>query len=308
MNEQPLKSMDEIKQKALSSEKQTIAVAAAEDKRVLEAIKETVQLGLADFVLIGNAGKIISISASIDFDLTKVKLIDGKTPRRSAEIAVNIIRMHDADILMKGMLHTGDLLKLVLDKEKGLRTGNILSLATVFEISAYHKLLVLTDAGVNLLPDVTEKVQILENAVKVCHVLGIPFPKVAILSAVEKVNPLMGSTTDAAILSKMAERGQIKGMIIDGPLSMDTAISRDAALKKGISSQVTGDPDLLLVPNIEAGNILYKSLIYLAEARNAGVILGAKVPIITTSRADSTDAKLNSIALALLMSDQLKEE
>jgi phosphate butyryltransferase len=308
MNEHTVKSIDELKQKALSSKKKVIVVAAAEDENVLEAIKETIHLGLANAILVGDIGKIESISDKIHFDLKKVTIIDRKIPKKSAEIAVNLIRMHDADMLMKGMINTSELLKVILDKEKGLRTGKILSLTSVFELPTYHKLLILTDAGVNLLPDVEEKIQILENAVQVCHVLGIQSPKVAILCAVEKVNPAMKATMDAAILSKMADRGQLKGMLIDGPLSMDVAISLEAAKKKGISSPVAGDPDLLLVPNIEAGNILYKSLVYLGNARNAGVVLGAKVPIIMTSRADSAEAKLNSIALGLLISDQQKKD
>jgi phosphate butyryltransferase len=295
--------MDELKAKAHSIKKQVIAVAAAEDEHVLHAVKAAVRENISEFVLVGKEKIIKEKAESIELDITNIPIVDEIVPLFAAEKAVCLIRERKADILMKGMVSTAELLKAVLQREKGLRTGKILSMAGVFDLPAYHKLLILTDPAVNHVQDITHKAGILKNGIEVSHVLGIQCPKVAPLSAIEKVNPSMPATVDAQILLEMAEKGEFKDMILEGPMPMDVAISKEAAQHKGINSQIAGDVDILLVPNIEAGSILYKAFVYLSQGRNAGIVLGAKAPIILTSRSDSADTKLNSMALALLIAD-----
>jgi len=207
-----------------------------------------------------------------------------------------------ADILMKGLVDTAIILKAVLDKEIGLRTGNILSHAAVFESDRYHKLFIITDAAMNIAPSASEKKQIIENTLPLCRSLNIENPKVAVICAKEKVSPKMQATVDAEILVNMNKNGEIKGCMVEGPFGLDNAISREAAALKGVKGEVAGDADILLMPNIEAGNVMYKTLTYLADSKNAGIILGAKAPIILTSRADSDEAKLYSILLAVICS------
>lgn len=295
--------MDELKEKARYVQKQVIAVAAAEDEHVLQAIDTAVKEEFADFILVGDKEKIMKKAASLSFNISAIPIIDEKVPAKAAEKVVSLIRNHKADIVMKGMVSSAEVLKAVLHKEKGLRTGNILSMAGVFELPAYHKLLILTDPAVNLIQDLTHKACILKNSIELSNTLGIQCPKAAALCAVEKVNPAMQATLDAQMLWEMFAKEEIKDVILEGPMPMDIAISRDAALQKGLDSEIAGDVDILLTPNLEAGNILYKTFVYLAQGRNAGIVLGAKVPIILTSRSDSADTKMNSIALALLISD-----
>jgi phosphate butyryltransferase len=216
-------------------------------------------------------------------------------------MAVKLIRENKAEILMKGLVQTSTLLKAVLDKENGLRKGNLLSHFALMESPFYHKLLAIADGGVNISPTFEEKVTILENSVEAFHKLGYECPKVAVIGAVETVNPKMETTIHAAMLTQMNKRKQIKGCLVDGPFALDNAVSKEAAKHKGIVSDVAGDADLVLVPNIDAGNILYKALGFLGNATAAAVIMGAKVPIILTSRADSDRSKLMSIALAAAM-------
>lgn len=204
---------------------------------------------------------------------------------------------------MKGMMGTARLLKAVLDKEIGLRTDRMLSHAYVLEVKGYDRIITITDGAMNISPDLNQKAQIIQNAIYFCHSLGIEKPKVAVLTAVELVNPDMPATIDAACLSKMSERGQIVGGIVDGPLAFDNAISKEAALHKGIKSPVSGEVDILLAPDIEAANIFAKGLVYLAKAQPAGVLLGAKAPVVLVSRSDSAESKLYSIALGVLMSE-----
>jgi phosphate butyryltransferase len=205
----------------------------------------------------------------------------------------------EADVMMKGFLQTSELLHVILDKEKGLRANRVLSHIGVFELQSYPKILMITDAGINISPDLKQKAEIIQNAVNVARKLGIAKPKVAVLSAVEVINPAMQSTVDAAALLKMAQRGQITDCIVDGPLAMDNAISLDAALHKRLESDVAGDADILIVPNIEAGNILVKSLVFLYNARSCGIITGAKVPLVVTSRAEDKVSKYFSKLLAM---------
>lgn len=296
-----IKTLKEIITMAKSGEKKTLAVAAAQDKEVLAAVTEAVSLNIIDVILVGDKGKIISLAEEQGLDLTKIEIVDEKDIKAAAEKSVELVASGRAHFIMKGMLNTADLLKAVLNKERGLRGNGLLSHVMLYEVETYHKLILLTDGGMVTFPDLNEKIEIIKNAVMVAQALGIDNPKVAPLCAVETVNPAMQSTVDASLLSQMNKRGQIKGCIIDGPLALDNAISLEAAGHKGIISDVAGDSDILLVPNIEAGNLLGKSLTYFARAKNAGIIVGAKCPVVLVSRADSAEAKLYSIALGAVM-------
>lgn len=293
-----LTSLDAFIKIAKSKPKKTMAVAAAEDLPVLQAVAEANQQGIADAILVGDEEKIRAIAADINYDLTNVKIIDEKNPTLAARIAVAEVNAGRANILMKGLVGSADYLRAIIDKEKGLRTGGIMSHVGFFQVKAYPKLIGLTDAAQNVAPDINDKVAIMKNAVDLMHRLGVAEPKVAVLAAVETVNPKMPATMDAATLVQMNRRKQIKGCIIDGPLALDNAVSAEAAEHKGIVSEVAGDADLFFVPDIEAGNIFYKAMTYLMDATVGAVILGAKVPIVLTSRADSHQSKFYSIALA----------
>lgn len=286
--------IDLAKQKPTKS----VAVAAAEDEPVLQAVAEARKQGIAEPILVGNLGKIKAIAVELGIDLSGIEIIDEPNTANACRKAVELVRENRAHILMKGLVSTAEFLRAVLDKEKGLRTGNLLSHIGFFEIPAYHKVLALTDAAQNIAPTFDEKVGILKNSIDLFHRLGISNPKVAILGAVETVNPKMDATIHAAMLTQMNRRGQIKGCLIDGPLAFDNSVSKEAAAHKGIESQVSGDVDLLMVPNIESGNVLYKCFTYFSGATVAAIILGAKVPIVLTSRADTDRSKLLSITLA----------
>ncbi|MDD2533830.1 MAG: bifunctional enoyl-CoA hydratase/phosphate acetyltransferase [Eubacteriales bacterium] len=280
-----------------------IAVAAAHDDHVLQSVHDVYRKGYALPILIGDKEKIFAIADRLAIDVSAMTIIKELDDRRSAEIAVNLVNDHEADVLMKGILQTSDLLKAVLEKDKGLRTNRLLSHVGVYELRGYHKLLYITDGGINIAPDLKQKMDIVRNAVGVATALGVAKPKVAALAAVETVNPAMQCTLDAAALTVMSQRGQLKNCIVDGPLAMDNAIDLDAAKHKGIISPVAGDADILLCPDLEAGNILVKALIFLDKAKSCGLITGARVPIVVTSRADSSDAKYYSILLALAIRD-----
>lgn len=279
-----------------------IAVAFAQDEDVLKALKAAVNEGICEPILVGDKEKIIEISKDIDFDLGNVEIIDEKDGSSACKKAVSLVSSGHAQIVMKGLIDTSIILKAVLDREIGLRTGNILSHAAVFSADTYHKLFIVTDAAMSIAPNANEKRQIIENAVDLSRALGTEIPKVAVICAKEKVNPKMQATLDAAELVQMQADGKMKGCIVEGPYALDNAISKEAAELKGIKGKVAGDADILLMPNIEAGNVLYKALTYLANVDNAGIILGAKAPVVLTSRADSDKAKLNSIALSIVAS------
>lgn len=282
--------------------RKTVAVAAAEDDEVIEAVLDALERNLADFLLIGDKEKINTILNQKKYDgqnSKHVKIIQADSHGAAAEEAVKAVFNKEADVVMKGNLPTNIILKAVLNKEYGLRTGNVLSHTAVFEVPGYDRLMIVTDAAMNIAPDLEQKVQITKNAVSIAKAIGIKNPKVAPIAAVEVVNPAMQATLDAAALTMMNKRGQISGCIIDGPLALDNAVSSLAAEHKGIHSDVAGRADILLVPAIEVGNVLYKSLIYFARAKVGAVIAGAKAPIVLTSRADSAESKLYSLALAL---------
>ena len=251
-------------------------------------------------ILVGPAAKIREVAQKSGLDLGNIRIVDAPHSHASAAAAVALVRSGEAELLMKGSLHTDELLGAVIARETGLRTGRRLSHVFVMDVPTYHKVLIVTDAAINIAPTLEEKVDICQNAIDFMVSLGTKRPKVAILAAVETVNPKMSSTIDAAALCKMADRRQITDGILDGPLAFDNAISSDAAKIKGIESAVAGDPDILLVPDLESGNMLAKQLIFLANADSAGLVLGARVPIILTSRADSVRSRIASCAVAVL--------
>lgn len=279
-----------------------IAVANAQDEDVLKAIREAVNENICKPILVGDADKITELAGEVGLDLNNIDIIDEKDGNEACRKAVELVSSGKADIVMKGLIDTSIILKAVLDKEIGLRTGNVLSHAAVFSVDTYHKFFIVTDAAMSIAPDVEEKRQIIENTLTLSRALGAEIPKVAVICAKEKANPKMPATMDAQELVQMQKDGKITGCIIEGPYALDNAISKEAAEIKGIKGEAAGDADILLMPDIEAGNILYKALTYLANAENAGIILGAKAPIVLTSRADSDKAKLNSIALSVLCS------
>jgi phosphate acetyltransferase len=256
--------------------------------------------GLIVPILVGPVARLQELAKKSAVDLAKFRVVDAPHSHASAAKAVELVRKGEAELLMKGSLHTDELLSAVVAKETGLRTGRRISHVFIMDVPTYHKVLVVTDAAINIAPSLEDKVDICQNAIDLAVSLGVTRPKVAILAAVETVTSKMPATIDAAALCKMADRKQISGGILDGPLAFDNAISREAAKIKGITSEVAGDPDILLVPDLEAGNMLAKQLSFLANADSAGLVLGARVPIILTSRADSVRSRIASCAVAML--------
>ncbi|AIM15547.1 MULTISPECIES: phosphate butyryltransferase [Neobacillus] len=298
--------LDSLIEKATHIGPKTVAVAAAEDSEVIEAVLDALDRNLANFILYGNEEEIRTIirlkAREEENGNDRLKIVHTNSKAESAEQAVKAVSNKEANVLMKGNISTSVILKAVLNKEYGLRTGNVLSHTAVFEVPGFERFVIVTDAAMNIAPDLEQKTQIINNAVQLAKSIGIDLPKVAPIAAVEVVNPSMQATLDAAALTVMNKRGQISGCIIDGPLALDNAVSVLAAEHKGIHSEVAGKADILLVPAIEVGNVLYKSLIYFANAKVGAVISGAKAPIVLTSRADSAESKLYSLALALCAS------
>ncbi|MGG2095533.1 phosphate butyryltransferase [Bacillus sp. S13(2024)] len=285
---------------AAEQPKKTVAVAVAEDHEVIEAVAKAVQLQLAQFRLYGNQEIIMNMLQEHGLQPSEhIEVISATSDAEAAELAVKAVRGGEADVLMKGNIPTANILKAVLNKEWGLRKGSVLSHVAAFEVPNYDRFILITDAAMNIAPDVQQKAAIAQNAVEVARAIGVEVPKVAPIAAVEVVNPAMQATIDAAMLTQMNRRGQIKNCIIDGPLALDIAVSQIAAEHKGIQSDVAGKADILLVPTIEAGNVLYKSLVYFANAKVGAIIAGAKAPIVLTSRADSAETKVYSLALAV---------
>ncbi|MDK2960683.1 MAG: phosphate butyryltransferase [Bacillota bacterium] len=295
------KSLAELLTKAREYGPLRLAVAAAEDQEVLLAVKEALEQGITTPLLVGKEEKIRALAGQVGLDLATIPVYNEPEVAACARRAVELVSSGRADLLMKGLLPTADVLRAVLDKDIGLRTGRILSHVMIYEVPGYDRLFFLTDGGMNPAPDLQQKADIVANAVEAAHALGIAQPKVAALAAVEVVNPDMPATLDAAALAQMGARGQIKGCIIDGPLALDNAISPEAAQHKGITSPVAGRADILLVPDIEAGNLLGKAMTYFGRARSAGIIVGARAPVVLVSRADSHETKLLSIALGVVV-------
>jgi phosphotransacetylase len=278
---------------------QTSVAHPCEETALTGAI-EAAQAGLIIPVLVGPAAKIEATAKSAGIKLDGFRIVDAQHSVEAAAKAVELIRKGETELLMKGSLHTDELMAAVVSREGGLRTARRISHVFVMDVPTYHKVLLITDAAINIAPNLEDKLDICQNAIDLAISLGLEKPKVAILAAVETVTSKMPATIDAAALCKMAERGQIKGAILDGPLAFDNAISKEAAKTKGIRSEVAGDPDILLAPDLEAGNILAKQLSFLANADSAGLVLGARVPVILTSRADSVRSRIASCAVAML--------
>ncbi|MCK5078823.1 MAG: bifunctional enoyl-CoA hydratase/phosphate acetyltransferase [Bacteroidales bacterium] len=297
-----LRNLSELREIVKKSPKKKLVVAAAHDEHSLEAVANAAKMKIVDPILVGDKEKMMRIADKLEIDLSRMEIIDETNVGESVAKSVKLVHFGDADILMKGNVGTATLLRAILNKEWGLRRNEILSHIAIFEVPAYHhKLIALTDVAMNIAPQLSAKVNILRNSIEFLHKLGIEEPKIAVLGAVELVNEMMPATLDAALLSKMADRGQIPNCLIDGPLAFDNAISAEAAEHKGIKSNVAGVADLLLLPDIEAGNVLYKSFIFFANAKVAANILGASAPIVLTSRSDSEDSKLDSICLAAVI-------
>jgi phosphotransacetylase len=291
---------ERLLERCLSLEPVPTAVAHPCEASALSGAVEAARKRLIVPILVGPASEIAETARSAKIDLGDIRIVDTPDSRASAASAVELVRKGEAELLMKGSLHTDELMEAVVSREKGLRTARRISHAFVMDVPTYHKVLIVTDGAINIAPTLEDKVDICQNAIDLAVALGLEKPKVAILAAVETVTSKMPATIDAAALCKMADRGQIKGGILDGPLAFDNAISREAAETKGIRSEVAGDPDILLAPDLEAGNILAKQLTFLANADSAGLVLGARVPIILTSRADSVRSRIASCGVAML--------
>lgn len=280
----------------------TLALACPYGDDAIGAITGAKREGIIRAILIGDEERIRTVAEQDGYDLSGIDIIDEKSDEKAVEKSVRMVSSGEADLLMKGLVKTSSLLKAVLDKEWGLRTGSLLSHLFLFEIPNLERRVIgISDGGMNTYPDLNAKAKIIENAVACYHKIGIPQPKIAALAAVEAVNPEMQATLDAAALAKMNERGQIRGCIVDGPLALDNAVSEESARIKGINSPAAGNADMLLVPDIESGNFIGKVLLYMTGGKGAGVILGARKPIVLTSRFDSMQTKLLSIALGAVV-------
>ncbi|MBE5895151.1 MAG: phosphate butyryltransferase [Lachnospiraceae bacterium] len=302
------KSFDDLLSKVSGCSKKKVSVAVAQDGPVLEAVEEARVRGIADAVLVGDVSLMQPIADELGIDLGNYEVIDEKDMVTAARKAVELVHNGEADMYMKGLIDTKSFLKSVLDKEVGLRTDKTLSHVCVFDVMNHEGLLFLTDVAFLPYPTLEEKVSIIENTVEIAHACGIENPKVAPIAAVEVVNPKMPVTVEAAELTKMCEEGKITGCIVDGPLSLDLAIDREAAKHKGAEGRkIVGDADILLFPDIHAGNITYKALTHLSDCKNGNILTGTKAPVILTSRSDSKEVKVNSLALGAVVAEALKK-
>lgn len=302
-----IKKLEDIIKELKLNEKVRLAVAAAQDKEVLHAVLDAMNMNIIEPILVGDVNKIREISKELNLSLDGINIIEANTYEECAEVAVKLVSNNEADFVMKGILDTPILLKAVLNKDYGLRTDSLLSHVMVYEVPSYHKLLILTDGGMNISPNYDQKEKILENAVRACKALKIDNVKVAALAAKEKVDEKMQATVDARRLQE-ASKSNVFGedVIVEGPLALDLAISSQAAKVKNFKSEVSGEVDIILVPTIEVGNGIGKTLTYLADAKSAGIIMGAKAPIVLVSRADTHESKLYSIAYGALISRKNK--
>ena len=302
-----INSFDEIIAKVKSKSLRKLSVAVAQDEPVLQAVKEAKENGIVDAILVGDKDEIEKVADTINMDLSGFEIVDIKDVDEATLKAVEIVSSGKADMLMKGLVDTKTFLKSVLNKEVGLRTGNLMSHVAIFETEKFDRLLFLTDVAFNVFPTLEDKVKIINNAVKVAHAVGIEEPKVAAVCAVEVVNKNMPNTVEANALAEMYKEGKFEGCIVDGPFALDNAISEEAAHHKGVTGPVAGKADILLLPNIEAGNIMYKTLTYTTDSKNGCILVGTSAPVVLTSRADSSETKMYSIALASLVSSHGKE-
>lgn len=303
------KNFSDLLSRVSACKKKTLSVAVAQDKAVLEAVKAAKERGIADAILVGDEAKIGEIAAELGMDLTEYTVINEPDTVAASLKAVQLVHDGKADMYMKGLLDTKTFLKSVLDKEVGLRTGKPLSHVCVFEVPGIDRLLFLTDVAFMPYPTLEDKVNIINYTVEIANACGVDMPKVAPLAAVEVVNPKMPVTLDAAELTKMNEEGKITGCIVDGPLSLDIALYKEAAEEKGaLDRKVAGDADILLFPDIHAGNLVYKTIVHMVDCKNGNILTGTKAPVILTSRSDTCEVKVNSIALAALAAETLKRE
>lgn len=301
------KNFNELLSKVSECSKKKLAVACAEDRAVLEAVKAADERGIASSILVGDEAQIRSIADELQMNLNNFEIINVTDTVEASLTAVKLVHDKKADMYLKGLLDTKTFLKSVLDKEVGLRTGKPLSHVCVFEIPGIDRLLFLTDVAFMPYPSLEEKAGIIDYTVEIAKACGVMNPKVAPLAAVEKVNPKMPVTVEAAELTKMNEEGKIKGCIVDGPLSLDIALYREAAEEKGaLDRKIAGDADILLFPDIHAGNLVYKSIVHMVDAKNGNILMGTKAPVILTSRSDSCEVKVNSIALAAVVAESMK--
>lgn len=300
---------DSIISKINECDMKTVSVAVAQDSAVLEAVKAAKERNIANAILVGDAAKIQEVADSIGMDLTGYEIIDEPDMIQASLKAVNLVHEGKADMYMKGLIDTKNFLKSVLDKEVGLRTGNPLSHVCVFEVPGISQLLFLTDVAFMTYPTLEDKVSIINNTLPVTRACGVECPKVAPLAAVEVVNPKMPATVEAAELTKMNEEGKLTGCVVDGPLSLDLAIDPEAAKHKGATDRkIQGDADILLFPDIHAGNLVYKAIVHMVPGvKNGCILTGTKVPVILTSRSDTFETKVNSIALAAVVAEEMKK-
>jgi len=298
-----IKTINDLVLKAQEIETKTLVVACAADEHVLEAVEMAREKNIVNGILVGNQKEIIEILNKLDLDDSNYEIIDENDKEQACLKAVKLVSSNEGYFLMKGLVDTSVILRAALNKEFGLRTQNRISHVSVMEVPTHDKLLYMTDGAMNIAPNVDEKRQIIENSVKIAHAVGNPNPNVGVIGAVEKVNPQMEATLHAAELVKLNENGTIKGCTVGGPFAIDNAISKEAAEHKGIKNPIAGDIDILVMPRIEAGNVFYKTMMFLAGAKSASVIAGAKKPIVLTSRADSKESKFYSIALSALVAN-----
>ena len=302
-----IKKLDQMLDVLKGSEKVVLSVPAAHDEEVLLAIKSATEMNIITPILVGQEDKIRKISDEINFDLNGIKIINKETIEECAEVAVKLVSSKEADFVMKGLLDTSVILKAVLNKEWGLRTDSLLSHVMVYEADFYPKLLVTTDGGMNIAPNYEQKVKILKNAIKATEPLGLETIKVCALAAKEKVNPKMQATVDAKELEDACKNGEFgENVIVEGPLAFDLAVSKEACEVKGFKTEVGGDVDIILMPTIEVGNGIGKAFTYAAGAKSAGIIMGAKAPIVLVSRADTHESKLYSIAYGAIVAAHKK--
>lgn len=303
------KTFEDLISRVSEFDMKTVSVAVAQDSAVLEAVKAAKERGIADAILVGDENKIKAVADEIGMDLNGFKIIHVADDIEASLTAVKLVHDGKADMYMKGLIDTKSFLKSVLDKEVGLRTGKALSHVCVFDIKGIDHLLFLTDVAFMPYPTLEDKVNIIKNTLEITEACGIANPKVAPLAAVEVVNPKMPVTVEAAELTKMCEEGRITGCVVDGPLSLDLAIDPEAAKHKGATDRkIQGDADILLFPDIHAGNLVYKALVHTAEVKNGNMLTGTKAPVILTSRSDDFETKVNSIALAAIVAESLKSE
>jgi phosphate butyryltransferase len=297
----PVRTFSDLLDAARNKGPKRVAIAAGHQSEIMLAGLDAEMAGLAEVILVGDSDEIQRIAKQESFDIRRMEIVHQPKPREAAYEVMRLVSLGQADIAMKGKVETSDYLRAALSKELGLRTGRLFTHVAAFEIPGFDRLIFISDAGVVVAPDLEQKVQIVQNAIYVAHALGISLPRVAVLAATEVVNPKVPTTLDAANLSKMADRGQIQGGLVDGPLALDNAISPESARIKGIKSEVAGYADILITPDIEAGNVLAKAITYFAEGKMAGVVVGARCPLIVASRSDTREAKLVSLALGVML-------